>query len=138
MSAHEDLRRTHETAAPSERSFGFVFAGFFAIVALLPVVGGGSVRSWALGATAAFLVMTLAAPKLLRPLNRVWFLFGEVLHRVVAPLATAAVYYLVFTPLSLLARPVARDPLRLRWDRNARTYWIERERDRGGSMADQF
>jgi hypothetical protein len=138
MSAHEELRRTHAAAAPSERSFGFVFAAVFAIAALLPLIGRGEVRSWALGVAAAFLVTTLAAPKLLRPLNRVWFLFGELLHRVVAPVATAAVYYLVFTPLSLLARPFARDPLRLRPDRAAATYWIDRPRDRGGSMADQF
>ena len=138
MSAHEELRRTHDAAAPTERSFGFVFVTVFTIVALLPVIGGGRVRAWALGAAAAFLVMTLAAPKLLRPLNRVWFLFGELLHRVVAPVATAAVYYLVFTPLSLLARPFARDPLRLRPDRAAATYWIDRPRDGSGSMADQF
>ncbi|WP_155070816.1 hypothetical protein [Streptomyces taklimakanensis] len=35
----------------------------------------------------------------------------------------AIVYYLVVTPVGLLAR-VVRDPLARGWDRGARTYWV--------------
>lgn len=38
----------------------------------------------------------------------------------------AVIYYGVMTPIGLLVRLVRRDPLRLRFDRSADTYWIER------------
>jgi hypothetical protein len=41
--------------------------------------------------------------------------------------ALVSAYYLVVTPAGLLAR-VTRDPLRRRWNRRARTYWISTER----------
>ena len=39
----------------SNRTFGLVFAAFFALVALLPLVRGHAVRRWALPFSASFL-----------------------------------------------------------------------------------
>lgn len=36
----------------------------------------------------------------------------------------AAIFYLVLTPISLVARVCGRDRLRLKWDRSARSYWV--------------
>jgi hypothetical protein len=38
----------------------------------------------------------------------------------------AVLYYLVFTPFGLLARLLRKDPLRLRADPQAASYWMER------------
>jgi hypothetical protein len=43
-------------------------------------------------------------------------------------LILALIYYLVFTPVALLMRALGRDPLRLKHDRNAKSYWIKRPR----------
>ena len=60
----------------SERSFGLVFAAVFLIVALVPLIGDGGIRIWALAVAGAFAVAALAAPDFLRPLNRLWFRLG--------------------------------------------------------------
>jgi hypothetical protein len=36
------------------------------------------------------------------------------------------VFYTTVTPIGLVRRLLGKDPLRLRWDRDAVTYWIER------------
>lgn len=123
---------THDTgshAQPvqmgSERSFGLVFAALFAIVALWPLKNGGDIRLWALAVAAAFLVAALAKPCLLRPLNRVWFKFGMLLHHVVTPVVMGLLFFLTVTPIGLLMRAAGKDPMRLR--RNpAASYWIDR------------
>ena len=117
-------------AAPksaSNRSFGYVFTAFFALVGLWPLLSGHAVRSWALVAAAAFLLVTLAIPDLLAPLNRAWTALGNLLHRIVSPLALGIVFFLVVTPTGLLMRLLGKDPLRLRLDKAANTYWITRE-----------
>lgn len=46
---------------------------------------------------------------------------------VVSHVILAAVYYLVLTPVGLVMRLLGHDPMGRRFDREAATYWIERE-----------
>lgn len=110
----------------SNRSFGLVFAAFFLIVALLPLLHGHDVRLWALGLAGTFLLLAFAAPELLAPLNRLWTRFGILLHHIVSPIALGVMFYGVVTPTGLIMRLVGKDSLRLHMDKSASSYWIER------------
>ncbi len=110
----------------SDRSFGVVFAIFFLVVALLPLWSREAARTWALVASGAFLAGALVAPRALRPLNRAWMLLGGALHRIASPVALAILFYGVVTPTALVMRLAGKDPLRLRRDPQARSYWIAR------------
>lgn len=120
MTAREEVRRS------SDRSFGVVFAAAFLVIALFPLVRGGEPRLWALAVAAAFLGAALIRPALLAPLNRLWFRFGLLLGRVTNPLIMGLVFFLVITPMAVIMRLRGKDPLRLRPDREAKSYWIER------------
>jgi hypothetical protein len=111
----------------SNRTFGLVFAAFFALIALLPLVRGHSLRRWPLPFSVLFLVAVLAAPKLLAPLNRAWTALGSLLHAVVNPLVLGILFYLVFTPFGWVLRRMGKDFLRLRPAPGATTYWIPRQ-----------
>lgn len=124
---HEDLNRGDEIKGGSDRSFGLVFAAVFAIIALWPLTGGGAVRLWALGIAAAFFIIALIRAELLAPINRVWTKFGVLLSRIVNPLVMALLFYLVITPTALVFRLLGKDPLKLRLDRSAGSYWIDRD-----------
>lgn len=110
----------------SDRNFGLVFAVFFLIVASLPLLHGNGLRLWALGLAGVFLVLALAIPKILSPLNRLWTRFGMLLHRIVSPLALGILFYGVVMPTGLLMRLFGKDLLRLRLDKSANSYWIQR------------
>lgn len=124
------MHETQSHAAPvpmgSERSFGLVFAVVFTIMALWPLKSGGDIRLWAAGAAAAFLVLALLLPRALRPLNIVWFKFGMLLHHVVTPVVMGLLFFLTITPVGLLMRATGKDPMRLKRDAKADSYWIVR------------
>jgi hypothetical protein len=126
MAAHEDLSRKHVARGPSNRSFGFVFSAFFLLVCLAPLRKHQPVRFWALGVAVVFLGGATLAPALLQPLNRLWMQLGHLLGRITTPIVTGLLFYLVFTPAALVARLFGKDPLRLRFDPQAQTYWQER------------
>ncbi|MFQ5785627.1 MAG: SxtJ family membrane protein [Alphaproteobacteria bacterium] len=126
MSTHEDFDRKHEARISSDRAFGLVFAGALAAVGLWPVLDGNGARWWALGLAFVLLAAALSGPAWLGPANRLWARFGLALHRVVNPLITGLVFYLVVTPTGLALRALGKDPLRLRLDTSAKSYWIER------------
>lgn len=121
----------------SERNFGFVFCSIMTIIALWPVISGNGPRIWLLLMAALLLAVTLAAPHLLRPLNRLWFRFGLFLGAIIAPIVMALVYFLAFLPIGLLLRIMGKDLLSTRLDPDRTSYWIERK-EPPGSMERQF
>jgi hypothetical protein len=140
MSTHEDSARTHDVKQGSDRAFGLVFTGFFALVGLWPLFKGEEARGWALGIALAFLVVALIRPSLLKPLNRLWFLFGLLLHKIVSPLVMGLLFFVTVTPIGLLMRLFGKDPLRLKMEPEAESYWIKREPPgpETGGMKNQF
>jgi hypothetical protein len=50
------------------------------------------------------------------------------------------VFYTTVVPIGLLMRRFGKDPLRLKFDREARSYWIERDPPgpAGAQMKNQF
>lgn len=125
MNEHQP-RHLASVQSSSDRSFGIVFTVFFAIIGLLPLLHGHGLRLWALAVSAVFLLLALLFPACLAPLNRLWTKFGMLLHHIVSPLALGILFFLVVTPIGLVMRLFGKDPLRLRLDRSASSYWIER------------
>jgi hypothetical protein len=83
---------------PSDRSFGFIFAAVWAIIAFWPLMKGGGPRLWTLSLAALFLLVAVVRPRLLQPLNRLWFKVGLVLHRVVTPIVMGVIFVLGSSP----------------------------------------
>jgi len=123
---HEDLRRGDELRIGSNRSFGLVFAAFFALLWVWPFARRGTAPPWPLAASAAVLAVALLWPALLAPLNRAWMRLGLLLQHVVSPLILGLLFYLVVTPMGLIARLLGKRPLSLGFDRGAPSYWIDR------------
>jgi len=111
----------------SERSFGLVFAGMFLLVALWPLVDRAAPRLWAIAVAAAFALCAWLAPRVLAPLNRLWFRFGELLHRIVSPIALGVIFFGVITPYAMVMRLFGRDELLLRKGSARESYWVRRE-----------
>jgi hypothetical protein len=125
-STHENLSREQAFQGPSDRSFGFVMAAFFLLTGLAPLRHHLPVRLWALGLAVAFLAFAFLQPRILAPLNKAWMLLGRLLSRVMTPIVTGLLFYLVFTPAGFIYRLLRKDSLHLRYDKAARSYWIER------------
>lgn len=124
---HETLEARSEVAPGSERSFGVVFAVVFSIIGLWPLVAGSGARIWSLIIAAGFLAAAFVAPRLLAPLNRLWFRFGMLLGRIVSPVVMAIIFYVAVLPTGLVMRMLGKDLLRLRFDPGAESYWIHRD-----------
>ncbi|HXF47570.1 MAG TPA: SxtJ family membrane protein [Burkholderiaceae bacterium] len=137
---HESLQRGDEVHGSSDRAFGLVFATVFLIIATYPLLFGGPIRLWSLAVCAAFAAAAFLAPGLLAPLNRLWTRFGLLLHRIVSPIVLGIMFFAVITPMGVLMRLLGKDPLRLRFDTQTQSYWIERRPPgpKPDSFPDQF
>lgn len=135
---HEPLSRREKPKGGSNRSFGLVMAVALSVIALLPALRHGEPRWWLMGLGLVLGALGLVAPAVLGPLNRAWTAFGLALSAVTTPIALGVLYTLVFVPIGLLNRLRGADPLHLRFDPTARTYWISRTQDAGSTLARQY
>jgi len=124
--AHQNSNRPLAVRGATDRSFGLVFTAFFFMIGLLPLTSGGAIRLWAILLAALFGALALAFPRALIIPNRLWFRFGMLLQKITHPLIMAIIFYGVVSPMALILRAVGKDLLRMRWEPEVKTYWIER------------
>ena len=121
----------------SNRSFGIVFFIVFFIIALFPLINSQDLRLWSLVVSLIFLVLGLLNSKILAPLNKLWFKFGILLGKVIAPLIMGLIFFLVVTPIGLLMRLFGKDVLNLKLNKKKSSYWIEKTGPKS-KMKNQF
>lgn len=114
-------------------------AGFFAILAALAWWRGG--WSWLggwLALAAIFLTTALTMPAILMPLNHVWFRLGLLLHKLMTPVIMALIFFCLVTPIAIVMRMFGKQPIPLRFDRHAKSYWVARDPSGPGPMSKQY
>jgi hypothetical protein len=130
MSTHEDFRRTEEVKGSSDRGFGLTVGGILLLIAAVRVwlhEGYGTVEL-ALGAVGLCLVvLALVWAQSLAALNRSWTKLGLLMFKVVNPVVLGLIYLTTIVPIGLIMRACGHDPLRLKRDPQASTYWVRRE-----------
>lgn len=149
--SHEVFSRQETPQGSTDRGFGLVFSAFFLILAVLdyfaklppflkfsipadecpyllahPELAAHTLSLAFLAASLIFLCFALVLPKALAPLNWLWTQFGLLLHKIVSPLVLGLLFLVAITPVGILMRLFGGDPLRLRFDPKAPSYWIER------------
>lgn len=115
----------------SNRKFGVSVGLVFVVLGMISSKPG--VRTICIGVGSVLVLGGLLVPEALRKPKEIWFLFGDRLHRVVAPVIAGVLFFVALTPLAIMAKIFGRDALRVK-KKNTTTYWIPKdaqvERDR--------
>ena len=120
----------------SNRNFGITFFVFFLVLSLYPLINDKNINNIFLFVSLTFLVISFLKPKILQPLNKIWFRFGILLGKFVSPLVMGIIFFLVITPTGLIMRIIGKNLLNLKKN-NKKTYWINKDNS-NNSMKNQF
>ena len=128
-SFHEDLRRTETVEGPSDRSFGLTVGGILLLIAAWRSWpdGPGAIDTVLFAIALGLIGFGLLRPAPLAPLNRAWMRLGVLLSKVVSPVVLFLVYATTVVPIGLIRRALGHDPLSLKFDPKADSYWIRKE-----------
>ena len=125
---HEDFSRNQAVEMGSERGFAIVFAMVFLATSIWLYYQKQELWSYGLaGLAGCFTLLAFTIPKVLRPLNALWFQFGMMLHKIINPIVLGLVFFAVLTPVAILMRLFGKTPLPLAPNPEAETYWIPRD-----------
>lgn len=106
----------------SDRAFGLVFGGLFAVVSAVVWRLSGALPIWAAAISASFVLCAILIPGLLMPLNRIWTRIGGTIAIVVNYVLLGTFFFLVLLPFGLVSR-FGRDALSKRPNPDVKSYW---------------
>ena len=126
MSIREDF-----ATLPSDplawRKFGLLVGGVF--VALGAIAFWRDASWWLIPTVLGAPLVLLGAvyPRALRVVYLGWMFMAVVLGFFVTRIILSVFFFLVITPVALFFKLIGRDALHRKFDREAKTYWIEKE-----------
>jgi hypothetical protein len=126
MSALGDDIKQLKTGTLDLRKFGLLVGGVFALLAAWCWYRGKPAYPFFLAAALPLVLLGAVWPRALKWVYIAWMALALVLGLVVSTVLLTVFYYLVVTPIGLLARAVGQDFLSQRLNPQASTYWIAR------------
>jgi len=130
MQTNSNRDTSKPTKKLANRTFGLIFSAIFSLVALFPLISGNPLRLWAMILCVVFLLVSLALPALLTPLNQAWAKFGLLMHKITNPILMGLVFFLTVFPTGLILKLLGKDPMKRKQDASANSYWIMREQSK--------
>jgi hypothetical protein len=117
-----------DTSPKKIRDFGITFFVIFAVIGGVFLYKGRPSGYGAIGLGLLFLFAGLWAKSSLKGLFKIWMGFAAVLGFFMSRIILCILFYLVVTPVGLITRLLGKDLLNQRWDQEAESYWIKKEK----------
>lgn len=127
MNIREDIKQL-KTSDRDLRKFGLVVGGVFAALGLLFLLRHKPIFPYFLWPGVALMALGLIWARSLKYIYIAWMSVAFVLGFVMAHVILTLFFFLVITPIGLLARIFGKDFLSLKLNPQAPSYWIVRER----------
>ena len=127
MNIRDDIKQL-KTGGRDLRKFGLVVGGVFVALGLLFLLRHKTGYPWLLAPGALLVVLGAVWPRALKEVYLAWMSLAFALGFMISHVILTVFFFLVITPLGLIARCSGKDFLSLKLNRRAATYWIRRER----------
>lgn len=112
------------------RKFGLMVGGVLGVLGLWFLYRHKAHALYFLGAGFGLVVLGLILPRSLKQVYVVWMAIGLGLGWIVSTVLLTVFFYVVVAPLGLAARCGGKDFLKRKWNANAPSYWIMRDRSK--------
>lgn len=106
--------------------FGLTIGAVLVIIAAILYLYGKASYLYFLAPGLFFASIGLAIPQMLKPLNKIWMTIAILLGWVMTRVILSLLFYLVITPIGLIARLTGKNFLKLKKS-NTDCYWEKRE-----------
>jgi len=126
MNIREDIKQL-KTGDRDLRKFGLVVGGVFLALGLLFLWRHPNRTPYFAWPGGVLMVVGAVFPRVLKWVYIAWMSVAFVLGFVMAHVILTLFFYLVITPVGLLARLAGKDFLSLKLDKGEKSYWLPRE-----------
>ena len=122
----------------STKSFGYLFCVVFFLIGFYPILNNETFNLYFLIIGLLFGILGYLNSKILFPFKKAWIKFGEILGKVISPIILFIIYFIVIYATKLFLTLFKKDILRLNFNNDSNTYWIQKKDQKFQSMDNQF
>ena len=126
MSLIEEIKNI-KSSKKDLRKFGITVGSVLVVLAIVFYFLDRSYFIYFGAAGLVLIIMGFISPVILKPLNKVWMGLAIVLSWLSSRIILIVVFYLVLTPISLIAKISGKKFLDLKYNSEKDSYWIKRE-----------
>lgn len=134
MNIRDDIKQL-KTTERDLRKFGLMVGGVLVGLGSLFLIRHKAHWPYFLWPGTTLMALGLALPRSLKWIYIAWMSLSFAMGFVMAHVILTMLFYLIITPVGLIAKLAGKDFLNLKLDRAAKTYWLPR-RSKPGSAAD--
>ena len=127
-----------KTKLKKNRSFGLIVGVILFGLTFYQTLHVHTLNPWMLTAGILFIIAGLFLPSLINPVRIGLEYPGRWMGIVNTYLLLTLIYIVLFIPLSLIFKITGKDDLKLKQDKLAESYWIEKRSQDESSMKNQF
>lgn len=121
------------------RSFGLTVGVMFLAIGFWPVLWSGTpARLWAVAIGALLSLAGALFPPVLAPVHRIWMTIGHWMGWINTRIILGLFFYGILTPMSLAAKLVGKDFMRIKAAPDANTYRVVRSPRSAAHLRHQF
>mgnify|MGYP001243983998 FL=1 len=105
------------------RTFGITVGLILMIIAGFFFWKGKEIFYIFLTSGVALCFLGFAIPYLLKPIYWIWMIFATIIGWVMTRVILSLLFYVILTPIGLIARLFGKQFVELRWDKSKKSYW---------------
>lgn len=109
------------------RKFGISVGTVVLLLGFLLMYNGKNSSVYFILAGGCLIILGMALPVVLKPLQKVWMSFAVVMGFVMTRVILSILFYIIVTPVGIIARISGKDFLDLRIEKEKKSYWIFRK-----------
>ncbi len=132
----EDIKNI-STTKEDIRKFGYLVGGIIVLIGLFILWKGTTDYRIFLGLGLALIILGVVIPSVLKPIYYVWMVFATILGWIMTRVILTVIFYLIVTPIGLIAKIFRKKFLDLSFKTNDTTYWNYRQ-DSESNIEKQF
>lgn len=121
----EEFKNIRETKKDL-RKFGLTVGGVLLLIGVLLFYFEKSSAPYFGIIGGALFITGMIIPQILKPFNKIWMGLAIVLGFFMSRLILTILFYLILTPITLIAKLVGKKFMILKYDQSAKTYWEKR------------
>jgi hypothetical protein len=110
------------------KKFGITMGIILSIIGFFLLWKKNNNYNYILFLAAAFFITGLILPSILSPIYKAWMALAVVMNFIMTRVIMAVIFYLVVTPIGLIACLTGKEFLDMKIDKSAKSYWILREK----------
>jgi hypothetical protein len=110
------------------KKFGITMGAILTIIGLFLLWKKNNNYDYILFMAAAFFITGLILPSVLKPVYKAWMAIAVVMNFIMTRVIMTVIFYLMVTPIGLIASLTGKEFLDMKIDKSAKSYWIVKEK----------